>query len=238
MNKFWENTVPQGYYDNVLISGLERGKGIQPNWHNITFLEVANYVEEDFEHLDYACGPGTFIGQYLVNKSTGVDISADQINYANKKYGKKASFYTLRQYEKNFPSDDSIDIVTIIGLLEFITTQETIVLLNNIYKLLKPGGKVVVTTPNYKSNMKHLVKIVNTFGGVGYNHQHISKLDEKSLDDIFKLSNFNKFKINKFLNFGVFFSFLSIKIGRNTNNFVKKYLFPNKGYLLLGILEK
>ena len=85
MNKFWESTVPEGYYDDILISGLERRKGIQPNWHNITFLEVANYVEEDFKHLDYACGPGTFIGKYLVNKSTGVDISADQINFANKK---------------------------------------------------------------------------------------------------------------------------------------------------------
>ena len=34
------------------------------------------------KHLDFACGPGTFIGNYLSLDSIGVDISVKQINFA------------------------------------------------------------------------------------------------------------------------------------------------------------
>ena len=101
MSNFWEDVMPGGYYDEVLLSGIKAGRGIQPNWHNITFLEVGKYVEEDLIHLDYACGPGTFIGNYLFNNSLGVDISNEQIKYANKNYGNKARFLNLEEYENS-----------------------------------------------------------------------------------------------------------------------------------------
>ena len=105
MSNFWEDVMPGGYYDEVLLSGIKAGRGIQPNWHNITFLEVGKYVEEDLIHLDYACGPGTFIGNYLFNNSLGVDISNEQIKYANKNYGNKARFLNLEEYENNEESE-------------------------------------------------------------------------------------------------------------------------------------
>ena len=82
MNDFWESTLESGYYDKVLSEGLKKNKGIQPNWHNITFLHIKKYIKNNHKHLDFACGPGTFIGRYVTAQSIGVDIASAQIEYA------------------------------------------------------------------------------------------------------------------------------------------------------------
>ena len=41
-------------------------------------------------------------------------------------------------------------MITCLGLFEFISEQDGIELLNKFYKILKPNGKVYLTTPNFK----------------------------------------------------------------------------------------
>ena len=65
MNQFWDSALPQNYYDKVVVDGLNNGRGIQANWHNITFSKICKLISDSGPHLDYACGPGTFIGNYL-----------------------------------------------------------------------------------------------------------------------------------------------------------------------------
>ncbi len=238
MSNFWEDVMPGGYYDEVLISGIKAGRGIQPNWHNITFLEVRKYVEEGLIHLDYACGPGTFIGNYLFNSSLGVDISNEQIKYANKHYGNKARFFNLEEYENSEIIPESVDVITVLGLFEFISNQEIKTLMNKFFDILKPGGKIVITTLNYGSNMKYLIKLVNMFGTVGYGQEHTNKLHEDTLQKLLLETRFNKIEIKQFINFGVFFSFISISFGIRMNEFIRKYIFRKKGYLLIGVIEK
>ena len=86
MNKFWDDELPASYYDDNLISGLNKNRGIQANWHNITFQKVKSLMPQTGKLLDYACGPGSLIGNYLNLDSVGVDISINQINVANSKY--------------------------------------------------------------------------------------------------------------------------------------------------------
>ena len=40
MDSFWDKVLPADYYDRVLNNGLAKNRGIQSNWHNITFLKV------------------------------------------------------------------------------------------------------------------------------------------------------------------------------------------------------
>ena len=99
MNNFWENNVESGYYDKLLLDGLKRNRGLQTAWHDLTFKKVKSYLTDGKKHLDYACGPGTFVGNYINNDSVGVDISENQIIYATKKYNNKGNFYTLDQFK-------------------------------------------------------------------------------------------------------------------------------------------
>ena len=122
-NEFWSSELPPGYYDEILDSGLKKRRGFRANWHNITFSYISNYVNDNFNHLDYACGPGTLIGQFTNGNSIGVDLSSKQINYANQTYKSKGNFKTLENYsfEKNV---NHFDIVTILGLFEYLNDDD------------------------------------------------------------------------------------------------------------------
>tara|TARA_A100001011_G_scaffold42455_1_gene40082 strand:+ start:2871 stop:3578 length:708 start_codon:yes stop_codon:yes gene_type:complete len=235
MNEFWENNLPVGYYDKVLTSGLVKNKGIQANWHNLTFSKVRQYIEKDDLHLDYACGPGTFIGNYKLNNSIGVDISLNQINFANQKYHEKGDFFTLDDISFNSKKFDSI---TVIGLLEFLNEKDSIDILNYLYSILKTNGKLILTTPNYSVFMYILEIILNIFGPINYKNQHINRLNRKKLNNIIKQTNFEKIKIMKIVNFSVFLSFINISFANKLEKIVEK-IFQNKfGFIFLGILKK
>ena len=39
MSNFWDDILPSNYYDKNLKIGLRKNRGIQSNWHNLTFLK-------------------------------------------------------------------------------------------------------------------------------------------------------------------------------------------------------
>jgi len=237
MNNFWIDTLPPGYYDKILEKGIKEKKGIQPNWHHSTFTYVSKYIDSDDIHLDYACGPGSFIGKYLETTSIGVDISHDQIKYASNKYKEKGNFVALdhfnyKDYEKYFNK------ITVIGLFEFIKNDEILDLLNKLYFMLSDEGTILLTTPNYRSAMPILESLVNKLSSINYENQHINKFNENKLIDILSKSKFNNIKVYKILNFGVFFGYFGLKVSEKIQNLIKKITFGNFGYLLLGVLKK
>ena len=237
MSEFWKESIDGGYYDKVLTLGLSKNKGIQANWHNLTFLKVKNYLDSNKKHLDYACGSGTLIGLYSEAESIGFDISERQIHYANKKYNQKANFYLISElnFEKNL---NKYDVITVLGLLEFLDNRGNIEIINNLHTLLKPNGKLILTTPNFTSTMYLLEKVINIFGGVSYQNQHINKLNKSKLSLLLNQTNFNKIKVQKIINFPVFLSFININLAVKFNSLIEKISNNKVGYLLLAELTK
>ena len=237
MSNFWRNEIKEGYYDKILINGLDQNKGIQANWHNITFQKVKSYLKEGTKHLDYACGSGSLIGIYSEASSVGYDISKKQITYAQEKYGNKGNFYTIDElnYENYI---DNYDVVTLLGLLEFLDFDENLEVINSLYKIIKPNGILIVTTPNFTSTMFLLDKIKNLFGGVSYKNQYKSKFNKKTLETLLKESRFNEYSINKFINFPVFLSFFNMNFALKCNNFIETIIGKKMGYLFFITLRK
>ena len=158
MDNFWESTLPSNYYDFLLKEGFYKNKGIQANWHNITFIKVQSSIKSTKKHLDFACGSGSFIGNYLTQELIGVDISLNQINYAKKTYGQLSDFYTLDEFDfKKY--HQYFDSISVIGLLEYLDENDTLDLMENLYSILKDGGKLILTTPNYSAPMSFLEKL-------------------------------------------------------------------------------
>ena len=159
MSEFWSQKFETGYYDKILQNGLIKNRGLQPGWHNITFLKLKKYVLLESVHLDYACGPGTFIGAYIKNDSIGIDLSKNQISYAKDKYGKYGKFFSISDSDiSNYKNH--FDVITIAGLLEFLTIKDAIQLISNLQKSLKKDGRIILTTPNYGGFFSVLQKIV------------------------------------------------------------------------------
>ncbi len=237
MNKFWDEEITKGYYDHVIVSGIEKNRSIQANWHDITFNKVNKKIKNNMKHLDYACGPGTLIGRYSLGNSIGIDIAEKQIEYANEKFSDKGKFFTIANFEKEKYSN-YFDIVTIMGLFEFLKDDEIIDLLNDLYKQLNDNSKLVSTTLNFQSSLNFILFFLNKFSDNNYSKQHINKFDKKRIEDLLVRTQFSSIEVKKFMTFGVFFSFISNSIGKKINKMFEK-LFSNKfGFLLFIELKK
>ena len=234
MNNFWESELEAGYYDKVLEEGLKKNKGIQANWHNITQLYVRKYIKNDSNHLDYACGPGTLIGKYTQANSLGVDIAKLQIEYAIQKYGEHGTFLTTRQFEFG-KYNNYFDVVTILGLIEFLSVSEIKGLLTKINTILKPGGKLILTTPNFRSL---IFPLSDKLGLVNWSGEHKTKLDAKSAVNLLNYKDFKIIQINKILNIGMLVSFINIKFGTFVEKIIQKLTRGSFGFVLIIELEK
>jgi 2-polyprenyl-3-methyl-5-hydroxy-6-metoxy-1,4-benzoquinol methylase len=237
MSDFWDYKLPANYYDKNLLDGLSLNRGIQANWHNITFINVKNKMGSDKKHLDYACGPGTFIGNYILNDSVGLDISVNQIDFAKQKYSKHGKFFCisdidLKSYNGHFQT------ITVIGLLEYLDTREATELLETLYKLLSDDGKIILTTPNYGVVMRILEFLSHKIGRVDYSSEHKNKYTEKKLMRFLSKSKFTDIKTKKILNLGIVFSFFSIKFGCKVVDRISTFNGYRRGLLFLIELQK
>lgn len=236
MENFWNNQITPGYYDQLIKDGINKNKGIQANWHNITFSKVKEYFSGNESHLDYACGSGTLVGMYVDVNSIGVDISDNQISYAKKKYPSK-TFIELSSFDFD-KYENSFDVVSILGLLEFINFSDANELLKNVYKILKKDGKLLISTPNFASSVSFISYLNSFFGGMSYSKQHIGKYNKKTLEKLIKNSDFTIYKIEKIINLGIIFSFLSLAAGKKVNDILSKITKNRLGFLLFAEISK
>ena len=232
MNEFWAFEFESGYYDKILEDGLNKNRGIQAGWHNITFSLLNKYIEENNVHLDYACGPGTFIGKYVKKNSLGIDLSKDQIEYASDKYGKHGKFYTISEFDiTNY--ENHFDIITVAGLLEFIRPDEAIELISNLQKSLKKNGRIILTTPNYGWSFTFIQKIAYIFSGINYEDALITKYNSKMFQSLNFEDNFKYVSIKKFMTIGWILSFINLDLGNKINAYFENKTHNRYGFLFL-----
>lgn len=232
MSEFWSQKFETGYYDKILQNGLIKNRGLQPGWHNITFLKLKKYVLLESVHLDYACGPGTFIGAYIKNDSIGIDLSKNQISYAKDKYGKYGKFFSISDSDiSNYKNH--FDVITIAGLLEFLTIKDAIQLISNLQKSLKKDGRIILTTPNYGGFFAVLQKIVYLFSDVNYDNDLVTKYSSIKIKALLSEGSFKNVAVKKFMTIGWLFSMINLNLGSQVNQIFERLTNNKLGYLFL-----
>ncbi|HZX84714.1 MAG TPA: class I SAM-dependent methyltransferase, partial [Reyranella sp.] len=162
----YDKAIPAGFYDEI----YQRRAGVRFFWHDLKFRAVAGRLEGAGKVLDVGCGPGTFIGNYLDGVDClGIDFSAPQIDYANRRYGTAGHRFSTQALSR---LDAGFDAITMIELIEHLPPAEARRLLAEARKLLSPGGRLVVTTPNYRSLWAVIEWGVNLVSSVRYEQQH------------------------------------------------------------------
>lgn len=102
--------------------------------------------------LDIACGIGGFL--FFLQKAgyknaVGIDLSNESIVIANKmgiKNIEQADMFTFLPSHK-----EKFDMIIASHIIEHLSKQEILVLLDLIYESLKPNGTVLIRTPNASS---------------------------------------------------------------------------------------
>jgi ubiquinone/menaquinone biosynthesis C-methylase UbiE len=226
------DSIPVGFYDEV----FRRNRGIQSKWHHHKFRRIIREIGESSRHLDFGCGPGTLLGLLSPKVSAvGVDIAEAQIAYAKQHYGGPSKeFIKLDSEQLPFPSEtfDSISCIEVIEHLDVATTTRVFA---ECLRVLKPGGNLIVTTPNYASLWPAFEQIVNRLSGVSYEEQHISKFKRADLDSLFSRTGFSRSAVTTFMSLSPFVAGISWNLADRTWEIDQVASgFPGVGLLLLG----
>ncbi len=133
------------------------GERLETFVHNDSTIEhlhryaIVNEFIKNKVVLDIACGEG--YGSSLLSASarfvTGIDIDNTVIAHASQKY-KKDNLLFKRGSVENIPFEDAhFDVVVSFETLEHVSGHTS--MLSEIKRVMKPGGLLILSTPNKKS---------------------------------------------------------------------------------------
>ena len=237
MSEFWNDELSVGYYDKIVNEGFQNKKGVRSYWHISTLNKVLEFIDTNSSHLDYACGPGTLIGLSSSNNSMGLDISSKQIGYANENYSNYGKFYTLDEIDLNNFSN-KFDVVTILGLIEFLKDEEIRDLINLLDKVLKKNGKIILTTPNFRGKMLIFETVQNYFGFIDYSKQHVNRFNKVKIISTFRSFSNYDFDYKTFLNISIVFSMISHSIASRVEKIIATTFKDKLGSIFIVVLTK
>jgi SAM-dependent methyltransferase len=224
-------TISGGYYDAV----YRRGRGIQSKWHHLKFRRVIEEIEGHRRHLDVGCGPGTLIG--LLDHgfiSTGIDISTTEIDHARRAYASESKrFFAVPAHALPDECRD-YDVATIVEVIEHLAPGELDDVLRTTIERLRPGGKLVVTTPNFRSAWPLVEMVVDRLGQLDYAPQHINNFTLPRLRQLLQDLKLGDVRIHPYLALAPFAAPLGWRLADMLAYLERGPLERVAGLLLLG----
>jgi len=142
--------------------------------------------------LDFGCGPGHMIKHLLAftENSTihGLDFSSASVATVNKKFKNNRNFagavcaghasphiHNIRSFQT-----ESMDVVICIEVIEHLNDEQLKSTFKEVYRLLKPGGQFVITTPN-EEDLEASKTICPECGCIFHRWQHVRPWDDREI---------------------------------------------------------
>jgi ubiquinone/menaquinone biosynthesis C-methylase UbiE len=114
------------------------------HWERYIF--AAKYLKGD-RIIDVACGPAYGTALLSISSNTrviGLDVDENTIKISSKHYGAFCDFFHITGYSWPFESN-SIDSVVSLETFEHLDEPDSF--LNEVHRVLKPGGNLILSTP-------------------------------------------------------------------------------------------
>ena len=185
---------PTGFFGKILAKGMARGhKEFYKN-----ALKAINPKDDD-RYLEIGFGSGIFIKKYLshVSKIAGIDYSEDMVKLAsdiNRKLIESGKAEFKQGCASSLPwVDEEFSIVAAIEVFFFL--NETEKTLNEIYRVLKPGGRLIIEMAFNKDDgldhKKHVQKMNMTL----YSGEEMKKLLENAGFSDIEIEYYKAFRV-------------------------------------------
>lgn len=181
---------------------------------------VKKYIPTDKNNiLDFGCGAGEIIkATAKISKNsifTGVDVSKDALRRAKERFPKSVHLYQVDDGLKLPFKNNSFDFITALDVIEHVyDTDNTF---DELGRVLKMGGKILITTP-FNGSIKIILFILMGFFDKYFDPigPHIRFFNPKSLSMILEKRNFeivNKGYFGRFYPLSRGFYILAKKLG-------------------------
>ena len=204
--------IPGNYQYNALF----HGNPVQRSWHRakINLIEQVAPPIPGSRVLDAACGSGVI--SYFLHKMgatvLGVDINKDAIGFAKGQFGNDGLEFICQSI---FDLKDTMfDFIYCLEAIEHFSEKDLVRLLIHLKGLIKPGGRLFVTTPNYASAWPLIEWCLDTLRLVPKlkDEQHLSKLTPKKLSALLKRCGWHLIEIGTFNGMAPFVSPISPRL--------------------------
>lgn len=188
-------------WDNEKVARLWGYYARTPPYANVYFSKVFGYqilhscglpLREPLEVLDFGCGLG-FIWDHLSKLNTrwqytAVDFSADSvIKVLAKAHGHP--HFKGAQHIEVMPTtlpNTHFDVILLVEVIEHLSDLHLHDTLNEITRLLKPGGVVIITTPN-DEDISSSRQLCPECGAVFHVWQHVRSWNASSISQHLQL---------------------------------------------------
>jgi len=176
--------MQDGYYHTSL-----KNNAIQRFWHLKKFESVATKIN-GAPVVDAGCGPGVFFNLYgdFCGLKINLDYSFGQLSYS-RKFNPEVHHINASVTDLPFLSE-SVVTLFLIETIEHLDKGGVNKVLNEIARVLRRGGKAVISTPNYKSIWPLLELAISFIGPVNYLKEHVTHFDIKKLNRILQEKGF------------------------------------------------
>ncbi|NOQ32281.1 MAG: methyltransferase domain-containing protein [Helicobacteraceae bacterium] len=172
--------------------------------------------------LDFGCGPA-FLMDHISNlniqpkKYIGLDFSEKSVE--NIKNKKNISFDHNGVFVQQLPSSiesNSIDICFLIEVIEHLEDDYLDGTLKEIFRVLKPGGKLIITTPN-SEDLDQSKNFCPDCGSIYHKWQHVRSFTSHVLEETLLQHDFKTVTVEELTFIGEktsFFKKLKLKLRR------------------------
>lgn len=185
---------PRRVGDTVAIGGdyqyraVTEGPRPQRFWHDTKRWLARRYLapKPDERVLDIGCGSGVVaaaMADASVRECLGIDGSADAVAFASRQFRRpNLRFERCLVDELDLP-EGYFDAAVCMELVEHIHLDQGRILLDSLYRLLRPGGRLLITTPNYRSAWPLIEWALDRSGKVPQlaGDQHVTFYNHRSL---------------------------------------------------------
>lgn len=172
VKRFWdyESQFPENYFTYQYGSTILR--------------RIRSHLPENGVICDYGCGMG-FMIQHLLRagkKTAGVDFSPESVQKVNRAFAGRDQFQGCFSPQEVFSRKEKFSAVLVLELVEHLYDPDLDELFLNLKRILTPGGRVLISTPN-NERLEDSQVLCPVSGKVFHRWQHVRSWTEKTLTE-------------------------------------------------------
>jgi 2-polyprenyl-3-methyl-5-hydroxy-6-metoxy-1,4-benzoquinol methylase len=173
---------------NYQFQAAFEGSAPQRFWHQTRFEVCLDMLDvgPSMHVLDAGCGSGVFADMVAAvpgTEVTAVDGNRDAISFARQQFGRSNLEFRNGLVDELAFESASFDRVSCLEVIEHIHPEQGRAVLRTFHRLLSPGGRLLISTPNMRSYWPalewglDLLHLVPTMEG----EQHVAGYHPRSL---------------------------------------------------------